>query len=43
MLYRFVNDTSKRIVNIVCQDGDKVTLMNLEQVAKNMTGKDRRY
>ena len=31
MLYRFVNDTSKRIVNIVRQDGDEVTLINLQQ------------
>ena len=31
MLYRFINDTSKRIVNIVRQVGNQVTLINLEQ------------
>ena len=40
MLYRFVNDTSKRIVNIVRQDGDEVTLINLQQ-GKAFTHSDK--
>ena len=40
MLYRFVNDTSKRIVNIVRQDGDEVTLINLQQ-SKAFTHSDK--
>ena len=40
MLYHFVNDTSKRIVNIVRQDGDEVTLINLQQ-SKAFTHSDK--